>query len=97
MFRNIFCSDYFGFSCPLDCAKQINIQNTLLIKLSSLLCRRKMQDHKYKEKHFNKCPCLQLTHPASTGVWLVHEGGTQQLETKYASILILVVKKKLNM
>lgn len=97
MFRNIFCSDYFGFSCPFDCAKQINIQNTLLIKLSSLLCRRIIQDHKYTERHFKKYPCPQLMHPASTGIWMVCRDGTQQLETKYNSIVILVVKKKLNM
>lgn len=54
MFQNIFCSDYFGFNCPFDCAKQINIQNTLLIKLSSAYLQKQNTRLIYAGSHLKK-------------------------------------------
>lgn len=54
MFQNIFYRDYFGFNGPFDCAKQINIQNTLLIKLPSACLQKQNTRPIYGERHLKK-------------------------------------------
>lgn len=61
MFQNIFCRDYFGFNGPFDCAKQINIQNTVLIKLSSACLQKQNTRPIYGERHLKKY-CMPLNH-----------------------------------
>jgi len=72
MFQNVFCSDYFGFDCPFDCAKQINIQNTLLIKLSSACSQKQNTRSIYGESHLKIVSCSWITCTTKSVVWSVH-------------------------